>query len=107
MMLFPPANLVAGEHYEYNPAGRLTRVTYDDSSSISYTYDLNGNILQIEVASTSTASVEGPHSGTLPKVFALDQNYPNPFNPGTQIKYQLPVAILSASKPGGQMQATL
>ncbi len=51
--------------------------------------------------------MESPQSGTLTKVFALDQNYPNPFNPGTQIKYQLPVAILSASKPGGQMQATL
>ena len=49
-------------------------------------------MLQIEVTSTAAVSVEDPQSGTLPKVFALGQNYPNPFNPGTQIKYQLPVA---------------
>ena len=66
MMLFFQANLdaneryeydpviVAGnqapERYEYDPAGRLIRVTYDDSTPIRYTYDNNGNILSVIVA---------------------------------------------------------
>jgi YD repeat-containing protein len=29
--------------YEYDALGRLTRVTYDDGSSISYGYDAAGN----------------------------------------------------------------
>ena len=82
----------ANETYEYDLQGRLAKVAYDDSTSITYTYDNNGNILTIEVAGDVGTSVKGPQSDLLPKVFALDQNYPNPFNPSTQIKYQLPVA---------------
>ena len=33
------------ERYHYDTAGRLIRVIYDDLSSITYTYDDNGNIL--------------------------------------------------------------
>jgi len=33
------------ESYTYDTAGRLTGVTYDDGSSITYTYDANGNHL--------------------------------------------------------------
>lgn len=93
ILLSPGSHILkAGEIYEYDAEGRLTKVTFGDSVSISYTYDPNGNMLQIEVAPTSVVSVEDSQTGVLPKVFALDQNYPNPFNPGTQIKYQLPVA---------------
>lgn len=33
------------ETYSYDDAGRLTQVIFDDFSSITYTYDANGNIL--------------------------------------------------------------
>ena len=72
MMLFSPANLVADERYEYDPAGRLIRVTYDDSTSISYTYDNNGNILSI----IATAPNRAPTVSGLPDVtFPEDSLY--------------------------------
>ena len=37
----------AAERYEYDRAGRLIKVTYDDGSSIAYTYDANGNVVAI------------------------------------------------------------
>ena len=91
-LAFLTVNLFAGETYEYDLQGRLAKVTYEDSTSIAYTYDNNGNILTIEVTGDIGTSVEEPQNDLLPKVFALGQNYPNPFNPSTQIKYQLPVA---------------
>ena len=33
------------EIYEYDEAGRLIQVTYDDAFILRYTYDANGNIL--------------------------------------------------------------
>ncbi len=90
-LAFLTMNLFAGETYEYDLQGRLAKVIYEDSTSIAYTYDNNGNILTIEIAGDVGTSVEGPRNDLLPKVFALGQNYPNPFNPSTQIKYQLPV----------------
>lgn len=40
---------VFAESYEYDPLGRLTKVTYDDSSTIDYRYDRRGNIEQISL----------------------------------------------------------
>jgi YD repeat-containing protein len=37
----------AGERYEYDRAGRLVKVVYDDGSTITYTYDKNGNIVAV------------------------------------------------------------
>ena len=37
---------VYAETYTYDPAGRLTSVTYDDGYSISFDYDNAGNLLQ-------------------------------------------------------------
>lgn len=90
ILLSPGSHILkAGEIYEYDAEGRLTKVTFGDSVTISYTYDPNGNMLQIEVAPTSVVSVEDSQTGVLPKVFALDQNYPNPFNPATVIPYSV------------------
>ena len=35
-----------GDSYTYDGAGRLAQVTYDNGSTITYTYDLAGNLLQ-------------------------------------------------------------
>ena len=32
--------------YTYDPAGRLTKVTYDDGATIRYSYDNTGRLLQ-------------------------------------------------------------
>ena len=42
---------IYAEEYEYDELGRVTKVTYEDGSSIEYEYDKNGNIL--ETPSTS------------------------------------------------------
>ena len=42
------------ESYSYDVAGRLTGVTYDDGSSIAYTYDANGNLLTIAKTASNT-----------------------------------------------------
>lgn len=54
-------SLAAGaEHYRYDEAGRLTWVVYDDLSSIQYTYDANGNLVEI---ATTNAAVAGDADG--------------------------------------------
>ena len=36
------------EIYRYDVVGRLTKVTYDDGSSLTHTYDNNGNLVFVE-----------------------------------------------------------
>lgn len=38
---------VYGTAYEYDDLDRVTRVTYEDGTSVSYTYDANGNVTAI------------------------------------------------------------
>lgn len=59
-ILFFSASIGYAETYTYDDTGRLTGVTYDDNTSISYTYDNAGNILQ------QSNGVNGP-----PASFAL------------------------------------
>ena len=49
------AAVAVAERYHYDTAGRLVRVVYDDLSSITYTYDANGNILSVVVTAAGTA----------------------------------------------------
>lgn len=42
--------IAQAEGYSYDSVGRLTRVTYDDNSSITYAYDNAGNILKQTIA---------------------------------------------------------
>ncbi len=44
-MIALPA-IVSAETYTYDATGRLTVVTYDDGSTLTYTYDNAGNIIQ-------------------------------------------------------------
>ena len=60
---------IYAEEYEYDELGRVTKVTYEDGSSIEYEYDKNGNILKTTIIETSseaqTTSTESePYSGT-------------------------------------------
>lgn len=60
MLLFTvPINAFA-ETYEYDNLNRVTKVTYDDGSYVTYEYDKNGNITNIEVheAETTKKQVE-------------------------------------------------
>ena len=46
-MAFALPGTAFAETYTYDAAGRLTGVTYDDGSTITYTYDSRGNRLQL------------------------------------------------------------
>jgi len=60
LLCFVGAAAAHAERYRYDDAGRLTWVVYDDLSSIHYTYDPNGNILEI---ATTTAGIAGDADG--------------------------------------------
>lgn len=49
IMIALSVQLAFAETYQYDPAGRLTSVTYDDGSSITYHYDNAGNLLQQDI----------------------------------------------------------
>lgn len=38
---------VCAAEYEYDKLGRVTKVTYEDNSSVTYVYDANGNIVSV------------------------------------------------------------
>ena len=46
--LLAAALFAAAVKYDYDAAGRLTRVDYGDGRTINYTYDNNGNLLKRE-----------------------------------------------------------
>lgn len=46
-ILLAAATMVTAETYEYDDAGRLVKVTWDDQRSITYQYDAAGNIVSI------------------------------------------------------------
>lgn len=59
--------IAAAETYTYDAAGRLTGATYDDGTSITYTYDSSGNKLQQQVTAPDTTPPNAPSvSGTTP-----------------------------------------
>ena len=54
-----PGATTATETYNYDSAGRLTRVVYPGGSIIQYSYDDNGNILSVEVLRESFIFSDG------------------------------------------------
>ena len=48
------------EEYEYDELNRVKKVIYDDGSYVEYTYDKNGNILNIVVFDAAEDETEEP-----------------------------------------------
>ncbi len=47
LCLFLQAGSIYGADYEYDDLGRVTKVVYEDGSSVTYIYDANGNIVEV------------------------------------------------------------
>jgi len=45
---------IRAAEYGYDELGRVTKVTYEDNSTITYVYDSNGNILSVKVTEEET-----------------------------------------------------
>lgn len=60
------------EAYDYDSAGRLISVTYNDSIQIKYTYDLSGNMTNRSVQLAEATSIENTYFDHVWTV------YPNP-----------------------------
>lgn len=91
-ILCAPADSCAQQtiRYEYDDIGRLTRAIYDDTISITYEYDLSGNLESIVVGPVVVGVDEGEDTPGLPRVFALGRSRPNPNRSSTLISYDLP-----------------
>jgi len=67
MLCAAPALVAHAETYNYDDAGRLTSVVYDDGTSIAYTYDSAGNIVKLQAAeadATPPSTSANPAGGT-------------------------------------------
>lgn len=51
---------IYGADYEYDDLGRVTKTVYEDGSSVTYTYDANGNIVEIAVGADDEDETENP-----------------------------------------------
>ena len=105
-VLLAPASAVA-ESYTYDAIGRVTNVTYDNGSSIHYSYDANGSALSI-VTSVGTTGVGGPPQG--PLAFALGRPTPNPGSGPMTIPFTIPArgrVVLRVYDASGRLVATL
>jgi len=99
------------ETYTYDAAGRLTGVTYADSSSITYTYDANGNILNKTVGATATVAL-ALNAAAFNTAAAMILNATTVAgNPPTvadvYVALQLPDGTLLVMQPGGSFAATM
>jgi YD repeat-containing protein len=72
--------------YAYDAIGRLTRATYDDTLTATFTHDAGGNLTSIAVASGTVSAPAAEASGVL----ALGPAVPTPFRGTTRLHFDLP-----------------
>lgn len=75
---------LAAETYTYDTQSRLTDISYQNGSSLHYTYDANGNIISI-ITSLVTAVENGPSTYQ----FALGPTAPNPGNGPRDVSFTM------------------
>jgi len=95
----------AAEVYTYDTQSRLTDVSYQNGSSLHYTYDANGNLVSV-VTSLVTAVEGGPSTVQ----FALGPTAPNPGGGARDVSFSLPApgrVVLRVFDVTGRLQSTL
>ena len=97
LLLFAPGTALA-ETYTYDAAGRLTNVTYDDGTSITYTYDNNGNILTIGDAPPGGGGGGGGSGGG--GCFIATAAYGSYLDPHVQVLRDFRNNVLILYRPG-------
>jgi len=108
-LLFPLA--AYAESYSYDAVGRLTGVTYADSSSITYVYDANGNILNRTVSASATVTLRLNASAFNTAATMILNATTVAGNPPTvadiYVALQLPDGTLLVMQPDGSFGAAL
>ncbi len=89
LMLLLFAWEASAESYQYDDVGRLLGVTYEDGSSIAYTYDNAGNILQRQIAvdTTSPTTSSTPSGGNYTSVQSVTLNCDDGLGSGCAVIY--------------------
>ena len=105
LALVAAAPAFAAESYTYDTQSRLTDVSYQNGSSLHYTYDANGNILSIVTSLAAAVDADGA-----PLQFALGPTTPNPGGGARDVTFTLPSpgrVVLRVFDVTGRLQATL
>jgi YD repeat-containing protein len=105
LALVAAAPVSAAEVYTYDTQSRLTDVSYQNGSSLHYTYDANGNILSIVTSLAAAVDADGA-----PLQFALGPTTPNPGGGARDVTFTLPSpgrVVLRVFDVTGRLQATL
>lgn len=92
-LAFDPLGILYGLKGSGSQTNMLIRI--DTSTAFGTTIGSTGvtGLLAITMRTDSLATdVAGNEISFVPSSYALHQNYPNPFNPGTEIRYDIPVA---------------
>lgn len=63
VLLFSTTTIVSAASYTYDELNRLTKVTYEDGTIVSYTYDAAGNILSVKNELKGEGNDEGEEKG--------------------------------------------
>jgi YD repeat-containing protein len=103
--LLAPLNALAAETYTYDTQSRLADITYQNGSSLHYTYDANGNILSVITSVTAAVHEEPPALR-----FALGPTTPNPGSGPRDVSFTLPSrghVTLRVFDVRGRLAATL